>query len=643
MDRCSADVADLADLVAAAADGDGVAAGALVRRFERYATAYATTLLDGDVHLARDAVQDAFIEALDHLDRLADPAAFPGWLRPIVRKRADRIRRRRRDRPAGIAAGAADEPSRGGSGDPHDVVAVRERAASVRAALRTARPRDRAVLGLHYLAGWSYADIAEGLGLPLSTVRKRLHDARRRLAVVLERDPDEAEAIAISDAVAFLHALRNVDLDTAAQLLAADRRLTGLVEPEGRISHRGRLIPVRPGYHPLHRAAATGNRHLLRLLVDYGADPRAADDAGETPLHTAALYGHIDAATQLLRAGADPAAPTVDGLTPRHWALLRRHHRLAELLADAGADRPTPCWIADRSDERNAVMPADPTNMLGRVLTVDGAPLDDGPPVQPPVAPAGALTEGQEPLATGIRVIDVCAPVVRGGTVELRGPEGAGQLVVVAEIVHGLAQRGGASVQCGIAQRAIGAATDIRDGIAPMGLQPCVAAVLVEEDAKPHRRAQAVRQAIDAAHTLAEDRDVLLLIDRAVLDDPAVALGAAGLSERGSVTVAIITTAAATDTAAIQSIDCSLVFGGDLAAAGVLPAISPTASSSRLLDAVADPQGAAAAEAVRQAAAGARQLRDFLRQPFHVAEPWSGQPGETTGRDEALRRARTLV
>ena len=86
---------ELESLVRAAQRGDVEAFGRLTERFHRMACAVAYTAI-GDVHLAEDAAQEAFIEAFQCLPSLREPAAFAAWFRRIVYKRADRLVRGRR-------------------------------------------------------------------------------------------------------------------------------------------------------------------------------------------------------------------------------------------------------------------------------------------------------------------------------------------------------------------------------------------------------------------------------------------------------------------------------------------------------------------------------------------------------------------
>jgi RNA polymerase sigma factor (sigma-70 family) len=84
---------DLEPLVLRAAQGDVKAFVALMQRFQNFAFGSALALV-GDFHRAEDVVQEAFVAAWTALPSLAEPAAFPGWLRSIVRHHASRVLRR---------------------------------------------------------------------------------------------------------------------------------------------------------------------------------------------------------------------------------------------------------------------------------------------------------------------------------------------------------------------------------------------------------------------------------------------------------------------------------------------------------------------------------------------------------------------
>jgi DNA-directed RNA polymerase specialized sigma24 family protein len=85
---------ELGQLVEAAREGDRDAFATLVHRYQNFAIGLAYAGL-GDAELARDAAQDAFIEAFLRLYQLRDPQAFPSWMRRIVAKHCDRITRRK--------------------------------------------------------------------------------------------------------------------------------------------------------------------------------------------------------------------------------------------------------------------------------------------------------------------------------------------------------------------------------------------------------------------------------------------------------------------------------------------------------------------------------------------------------------------
>src|SRR5262249_10113363 len=88
-------MAGLRELIMSARAGDIQAFAALVRRFQDAAVGYALSRL-GELSLAEDAAQEAFLEAYQQLPRLREPAAFSVWLRKIILKHCDRITRKKR-------------------------------------------------------------------------------------------------------------------------------------------------------------------------------------------------------------------------------------------------------------------------------------------------------------------------------------------------------------------------------------------------------------------------------------------------------------------------------------------------------------------------------------------------------------------
>ncbi len=153
----------------------------LVGHFYGMACAYAQQLL-GDAQLAQDATQEAFLAAYQQLAELREPAAFPGWLRRIVHTQCHRLLRTKRLDAiplSGLAHTLASE------NDLAEVVADADAAQAtvdaVMAAIADLPEHERAVVRLFYFDDYSIREVAETLGLPVTTIKKRLQYARMRL------------------------------------------------------------------------------------------------------------------------------------------------------------------------------------------------------------------------------------------------------------------------------------------------------------------------------------------------------------------------------------------------------------------------------------------------------------------------------
>lgn len=163
--------------VARAQAGDLDAFGQIVRQFQDMAYGCGYAVL-GDFHLAQDAAQEAFIEAYRKLAQLRQPEAFPGWFRRIVLKHCDRITRGK-GVPTTTLAAAAGTAANGM--DPAQAMEKHEMQEKVLTAIRSLPEHQRMATTLFYINGYSQNDIAEFLEVPVTTVKKRLHDSRNRL------------------------------------------------------------------------------------------------------------------------------------------------------------------------------------------------------------------------------------------------------------------------------------------------------------------------------------------------------------------------------------------------------------------------------------------------------------------------------
>ena len=170
-------------LVRLAQAGDRVAFGELVTRFQGAVFAAALTKLH-DAGEAQELAQEVFVHAMRKLPQLREPRCFAGWLRRITARMAiNRLTRRGPIR--GADAGLLEAVPAVTAAPLDDLVRAEQRAA-VQAGLRRLKPLDRQALEAFYLRGRSLKRIAHELAVPVGTVKRRLHVARRRLKAVLE-------------------------------------------------------------------------------------------------------------------------------------------------------------------------------------------------------------------------------------------------------------------------------------------------------------------------------------------------------------------------------------------------------------------------------------------------------------------------
>ena len=344
--------------------------------------------------------------------------------------------------------------------------------------------------------------------------------------------------------------------------------------------------------------------------------------------------------------------------------------------------------------------------VLGRLLNAIGEPIDRGPPLPPHVtrrpihAPAPTLARHDATLEvfhTGIKVIDLLAPLVTGGKAAMFGGAGVGKTVLIMELIRTTVERhAGISVFAGIGERS-------REGhellleLKQSGVLERTALVFGQMNEPPGARWRAGLTALAIAEHFRDEahEDVLLLIDNVyrlvqaggevsgllgrlpsrVGYQPTLASEIAEFEERiASVAGAAITSIQAvyvpaddfTDPAVAEifsHLDSSIVLSRDMASEGMYPAVDPLASTSSLLD----PRfvGEAhyrTAQDVRKVIAHYRELQEvigllgieelsavdritvkrarrlmrFLTQPFMVTEPFTGKSGRAVTLDESL-------
>jgi RNA polymerase sigma-70 factor (ECF subfamily) len=166
------------ELVVAAQRGSAAAFAALVRLHQRraYAVARAVVATHED---AEDAVQDGFLHAYKALDRFRPDQPFGAWLYRIISNAALDIVRRRKVRDAEQLPDSVPLPFR----DPAEGDELRARLAE---ALKALTGRQRSVLVLHDVEGFTHGEIGMMLGIPEGTARSDLHHARAALRKLLE-------------------------------------------------------------------------------------------------------------------------------------------------------------------------------------------------------------------------------------------------------------------------------------------------------------------------------------------------------------------------------------------------------------------------------------------------------------------------
>lgn len=267
----------------------------LVARFQDMAYGYAYAILC-DACLAEDATQEAFIAAFRSLKQLKNPAAFPGWLKCIVRTYSIRLVRTKSLEAANLAfavSHAADDA------DPALTIEHWQLHERLNAAIQKLPEPQRIAFVLRYINDYSQREVAVFLESSVDAVKKQLQRARERLQMEM--------------------------IDMAKDHLR-----------QRRPSRNSKLVKAMQAFTSLPAAAEQGELSMLELMLMDGVDVDTCDKDGDTLLHWAARHGHVDGAELLLKVGASADAVNASGRTPLQLAVDNKHADIVHLLHQWG-------------------------------------------------------------------------------------------------------------------------------------------------------------------------------------------------------------------------------------------------------------------------------------------------------------------
>lgn len=334
---------------------------------------------------------------------------------------------------------------------------------------------------------------------------------------------------------------------------------------------------------------------------------------------------------------------------------------------------------------------------LGRMFNVTGDPIDNLPApktlqkysIHRPAPAFIKQSTKSEVLETGIKVIDLVCPFLKGGKVGLFGGAGVGKTVIITELIHNIAkEHGGYSMFAGVGERSR-EGNDLYREMKESGVLDKTALVFGQMNEPPGARARVALTALSMAEYFrdVEGRDLLLFIDNifrftqagsevsallgrmpsAVGYQPTLASEMGALQERitstdkGSITSVQAVYVPADDltdpapATTFAHLDSTLVLNRSLTELGIYPAVDPLDSSSiildpnvvgqehyrtarevqRLLQRYKDLQDIIAILGMEELSdedkitvARARKIQKFLSQPFTVGEVFTGIAGK---------------
>ncbi len=349
---------------------------------------------------------------------------------------------------------------------------------------------------------------------------------------------------------------------------------------------------------------------------------------------------------------------------------------------------------------------------LGRLLNIVGEPIDEkGPlnaetylPIHRPAPPLSEQSVSIEQLETGLKVVDLLEPYMKGGKVGLFGGAGVGKTVIVQELIHNIAtEHHGYSVFAGVGERTR-EGNDLYLEMTQSGVIKNTVMVFGQMNEPPGARLRVGLTALTIAEYFRDEEglDVLLFIDNifrftqagsevsallgrlpsAVGYQPTLVTEMGRLQERitstkrGSITSIQAIFVPADDytdpapAAAFAHLDATTNLSRSLAELGIYPAVDPLDSTSKILDPqIVGEEHYYVARTVQKilqrfkdlqdiiAILGmeelsdddklivhrARRIQRFLSQPFHVAEQFTGVPGKYVPLEETIRGFREII
>ena len=349
---------------------------------------------------------------------------------------------------------------------------------------------------------------------------------------------------------------------------------------------------------------------------------------------------------------------------------------------------------------------------LGRIFNVLGEPVDgfeapkDAPrdPIHRPAPEFNEIAGSAEILETGIKVVDLLAPYLKGGKIGLFGGAGVGKTVLIQELINNVAkQHGGISVFSGVGERTR-EGNDLYFEMKESGVLNKTALVFGQMNEQPGARMRVALSGLTMAEYFRdkENQDVLLFIDNifrftqagsevsallgrmpsAVGYQPTLATEMGALQERitstkqGSITSVQAVYVPADDltdpapATTFTHLDAKTVLSRSIASLGIYPAVDPLESTSRVLDPnIVGEEHYAVARGVQSIlqrykelqdiiailgmdelgdedkliVARARKIQRFLSQPFTVGEQFTGIPGKYVPVKETIRGFKEIL